>query len=134
MHLVNKEKNEKNVVTTHVIKYGQKKNLAKNNGKTMVLRKVGKYVTNGEELVEGSLPTEDEPMKIYEYRVDLKDHGGYITYSDQVDIYALNSGWATRLQKNQGHAVGELFENKIKNIFPTKLGGLFHSMTEIYID
>ena len=42
--------------------------------------------------------------------------GGYITYSDQLDIYSLNDGWATRLQKNQGRAVGEMFENKIKNI------------------
>lgn len=90
--------------------------LPKNNGKTMVLRKLGKYVTNGEALVEGSLPNEDEPMKIYEYRVNLNDHGGYITYSDQLDIYSLNDGWATRLQKNQGRAVGELFEGKIKNI------------------
>lgn len=90
--------------------------LPKNNGKTMVLRKLGKYVTNGEPLVEGSLPAEDEPMKIYEYRVNLSDHGGYITYSDQLDIYSLNDGWATRLQKNQGRAVGELFEGKIKNI------------------
>lgn len=90
--------------------------LPKNNGKTMVLRKLGKYVTNGSPLVEGSLPSEDEPMKIYEYRVNLSDHGGYITYSDQLDIYSLNDGWATRLQKNQGRAVGELFEGKIKNI------------------
>ena len=97
-------------------KYCDTITLPKNNGKTMVLRKLGKYVTNGEPLVEGSLPKEDEPMKIYEYRVNLNDHGGYITYSDQLDIYSLNDGWATRLQKNQGRAVGELFEGKIKNI------------------
>jgi N4-gp56 family major capsid protein len=97
-------------------KYCDTITLPKNNGKTMTLRKLGKYVTNGNALVEGDLPTEDEPMKIYEYKVNLSDHGGYITYSDQLDIYSLNDGWATRLQRNQGRAVGELFEGKIKNI------------------
>ena len=99
-------------------KYCDTITLPKNNGKTMVLRKLGKYVIDpeGTALIEGTLPKEDEPMKIYEYRVNLSDHGGYITYSDQLDIYSLNDGWATRLQKNQGRAVGELFENKIKNI------------------
>lgn len=89
--------------------------LPKNNGKTMVLRKMGKYVTNGAPLVEGQLPKEDEPMAIYEYRVGLNDHGGYITYSDQVDIYSLNS-WSTRLQENQGYAVGELLQSKVRDI------------------
>ena len=97
-------------------KYTDTIKLPKNNGKTMVLRKLGKYVTNGAPLVEGSLPKEDEPMKIYEYRVSLNDHGGYITYSDQVDIYSLNSGWGARLQENQGNAVGELFQNKVRDI------------------
>ena len=99
-------------------KYCDTITLPKNNGKTMVMRKLGKYVmaSQNPELVEGSLPSEDEPMKIYEYRVSLADMGGYITYSDQLDIYSLNDGWATRLQKNQGRAVGEMFENKIRNI------------------
>ena len=100
-------------------KYCDTITLPKNNGKTMVLRKLGKYVmanATNPTLVEGTLPSEDEPMKIFEYRVSLADMGGYITYSDQLDIYSLNDGWATRLQKNQGRAVGEMFENKIKDI------------------
>ena len=98
-------------------KYCDTITLPKNNGKTMVLRKLGKYVINGDAaLTEGELPSEDQPMEIYEYRVNLNDMAGYITYSDQLDIYSLNDGWATRLQRNQGRAVGELFENKIKNI------------------
>jgi N4-gp56 family major capsid protein len=97
-------------------KYCDTITLPKNNGKTMVLRKMGKYTAKDQALVEGQLPEEDDPIEIYEYRVSLNDMGGYITYSDQLDIYSLNDGWATRLQRNQGRAVGELFENKIKNI------------------
>ena len=97
-------------------KYTDTIKLPKNNGKTMVMRKLGKYVTNDEPLVEGVVPTEDDPMKIYEYRVNLSDHGGYITYSDQLDIYSLNSGWPARLQENQGNAVGEVFQNKLRDI------------------
>lgn len=98
-------------------KYCDTITLPKNNGKTMVLRKLGKYVIDGDcALTEGELPSEDAPMEIFEYKVSLNDMGGYITYSDQLDIYSLNDGWATRLQRNQGRAVGELFERKIKNI------------------
>ena len=97
-------------------KYCDTITLPKNNGKTMVLRKMGKYTAKDQALVEGQLPEEDDPIEIYEYRVSLSDMGGYITYSDQLDIYSLNDGWATRLQRHQGRAVGELFENKIKNI------------------
>ena len=90
--------------------------LPKNNGKTMKLRKSGRYVTNGEPLVEGVVPKEDEPMSTFWYSVSLDDWGGYISYTDQVDIYSLDSGESTRLQRNQGNAVGELFQLKARDI------------------
>lgn len=107
--------------------------LPKNNGKTMVFRKLSKYIIDEDNtaLVEGQVPEEDDPMKIYEYRVNLSDHGGYITYSDQLDIYSLNDGWATRLQRNQGRAVGELFENKIKNIMYSSTNRWFAGATDL---
>lgn len=97
-------------------KYFDTITLPKNNGKTMKFRKSGRYVTNGEPLVEGVTPKEDEPMSTYTYSASLDDFGGYITYTDQVDIYSLDSGESTRLQRNQGYAVGELFQLKARQI------------------
>ena len=97
-------------------KYFDTVTLPKNNGKTAKFRKSGRYVTNGEPLVEGVMPKEDEPMSTYSYAVSLDDWGGYITFTDQVDIYSLDSGESTRLQRNQGYAVGEMFQLKARDI------------------
>lgn len=98
-------------------KYADVVTLPKNNGKTMKFRKSGKYVTNKEPLVEGVRPKEDEPMATFWYQVSIDDFGGYITYSDDLDIYSLDSGESTRLQRNQGYAVGEMFQEKARDIF-----------------
>lgn len=98
------------------MKYFDTITLDKNNGKKMKFRKSGRYVTNGEPLVEGVVPKEDEPMSTYSYEVSLGDFGGYITFTDDLDLYSLDSGESTRLQRNQGYAVGELFELKSRNI------------------
>lgn len=97
-------------------KYFDTITLPQNNGKTMKLRKSGRYVTNGEPLVEGIVPKEDEPMSTYWYSASLNDFGGYITYTDDLDLYSLDSGESTRLQRNQGYAVGELFQTKARSI------------------
>lgn len=98
-------------------KYTDTVTIPQNVGKTITFRYSGKYVTNGEPLVEGVRPKEDEPMSTYEMQLTLQDWGGYITFTDQVDIYSLDKGESTRLQKNQGYAVGELFRKKTRDIF-----------------
>lgn len=98
-------------------KYADTVTIPQNVGKTITFRYSGKYVTNGEPLVEGVRPREDEPMSTYEMQLTLQDWGGYITFTDQVDIYSLDKGESTRLQKNQGYAVGELFRKKTRDIF-----------------
>ena len=97
-------------------KYFDTITLPQNNGKTMKLRKSGRYVTNGEPLVEGVRPKEDEPMSTFWYSTSLQDFGGYITFTDDLDLYSLDSGESTRLQRNQGYAVGELFQEKARDI------------------
>lgn len=98
-------------------KYTDTVTIPQNVGKTITFRYSGKYVTNGEPLIEGVRPKEDEPMSTYEMQLTLGDWGGYITFTDQVDIYSLDKGESTRLQKNQGYAVGELFRKKTRDIF-----------------
>lgn len=97
-------------------KYFDTIELPKNHGKKMRFRKSGKYVANGEPLVEGVIPDEDKPMETYEYEVALQDFGGYIKFTDDLDIYSIDKGESTRLQRNQGYAVGELFQEKAKKI------------------
>lgn len=98
-------------------KYADTITLPQNNGKTMKFRKSGKYVTNDEPLVEGIRPKEDEPMSTFWYSVSIDDFGGYITFTDDLDLYTLDSGESTRLQRNQGYAVGELFQKKARDIY-----------------
>lgn len=97
-------------------KYFDTVNLPKNHGKKMRFRKSGKYVTNGQPLVEGVLPPEDKPMDTYEYEVSLQSFGGYIKFTDELDLFSIDKGESTRLQRNQGYAVGDLFQEKARNI------------------
>ena len=97
-------------------KYFDTITLPKNHGKKMRFRKSGKYIANGEPLLEGVVPDEDKPMETYEYEVGLQSFGGYITYTDELDIFSIDKGETTRLQRNQGYAVGDLFQEKARNI------------------
>lgn len=106
-------------------KYFDTITLPQNNGKKMKFRKSGKYVANGEALVEGIVPDEDTPMDTYEYEVTLGDFGGYITYTDQLDLYSIDNGESTRLQRNQGYAVGELFQGKAMNVLLSSVNRYF---------
>lgn len=100
-------------------KYFDQITLPKNNGKSMVLRKLGRYTLNMNPLIEGFIPDQDAPMATYEYRVNLQDYAGYTTYTDTLDIYSLNSGWATRIQENQAEALGEELQKKAYQIMCT---------------
>jgi N4-gp56 family major capsid protein len=97
-------------------KYFDTITLPQNHGKKMRFRKSGKYVTNGQPLVEGVLPPEDKPMDTYEYEVALQSFGGYIKFTDELDLFSIDKGETTRLQRNQGYAVGDLFQEKARNI------------------
>ena len=99
-------------------KYFDTITLPENHGKKMGFRRRGKYVLRDSdyELSEGVLPDEDTPMETYEYEVTLKDFGGYITFTDQLDLYSIDKGESTALQRNQGYAVGELFQDKAYTI------------------
>jgi N4-gp56 family major capsid protein len=97
-------------------KYFDTITLPQNHGKKMRFRKSGKYVTNGQPLVEGIIPEEDKPMETYEYEVSLQSFGGYIKFTDELDLFSIDKGESTRLQRNQGYAVGDLFQEKARNI------------------
>jgi N4-gp56 family major capsid protein len=97
-------------------KYFDTVTLPPNHGKKMRFRKSGKYVTNGQPLVEGVVPEEDKPMETYEYEVSLQSFGGYIKFTDELDLFSIDKGESTRLQRNQGYAVGDLFQDKARNI------------------
>lgn len=96
-------------------KYADTIKLPQNHGKSYHYRTSGKYVSTGQIYIEGVNPTEDEPMKTYEYEVRLNSHTGYITFTDELDLYSLDKGESTRLQRNQGKAVGEYFQNLVYN-------------------
>lgn len=90
-----------------------------NKGKKMAFRRRGKYNLNAGstyELTEGVIPNEDSPMETYEYELSLKNFGGFITFTDELDLYSIDSGESTALQRNQGYAVGELFQEKAYTI------------------
>ena len=99
-------------------KYFETRTLPQNNGEKMAFRRSGKYVLRDSnyELSEGVLPDEDEPMETYTYELTLKQFGGWISISDKLDIFSIDKGESTRLQRNQGYAVGELFQSKAYTI------------------
>lgn len=90
-------------------------NLPKNHGKTYSWRASGKMVTNSEPVLEGVQPDEDQPMETYEYTTTLNSFGGYIRYTDELDLFSIDPE-TTRLQRNQGYAVGEVFQDKAYEI------------------
>ena len=112
-------------------KYADTITLPQNNGKTMTLRKLTKYDAKINELKEGVVPPEDAPMGINEFSVRLGDYGGYTTYTDQVDIYALNNGVAARIQRNQGNSVGEKFQYKVRDIMYSSPNRWFAGVTTV---
>lgn len=89
----------------------------RNSGKTVTFRKLLKYVANADALVEGVVPREDDPMSFIEFSLRMQSYAGYITYTPEIDIYAIDKGWGPRLQRNQGNAVGEKFQEKVRNAF-----------------
>lgn len=97
-------------------KYFDEIELPQNNGKKMKFRKSGRYYANGEPLAEGVIPDEDKPMSSYWFEVTLQDFGGFIKVTDDLDLYSMDKGESTRLQINQSHAVGELFQLKARDI------------------
>lgn len=99
-------------------KYADVITIPKNNGETYTFRKSTPYVLNFNNLIEGVIPKEDDPMGIEEFTVRLGDYGGYTTYTDKVDIYALNgqNPIATRIQNNQGSALGEALQKKVRDV------------------
>ena len=99
-------------------KYFETRTLPQNNGEKMAFRRSGKYVLRDSDyaLSEGVLPDEDSPMETYTYEISLNQFGGWISISDKLDIFSIDKGESTRLQRNQGFAVGELFQNKAYTI------------------
>ena len=49
-------------------------------------------------------------------------------------VQELSEKYAVMPSDIEWHMIGHLQRNKVKNVFPTKIGGLFHSLSEIYID
>ena len=113
-------------------KYFDEVTQPKNKGKKMGFRRSGKYVLRDSdyELSEGVVPDEDSPMETYEYEISLKNFGGYITFSDEVDVYSIDQGESTRLQRNQGYAVGELFQEKAYTILKSSTNHWFAGVTD----
>lgn len=99
-------------------KYADTIILPQNNGETYTFRKSTPYVLNFNELVEGVVPTEDDPMGIEEFTVKLADFGGFTTFTNKYDIYALNgqNSVATRIEQNQGGALGEALQKRVRDV------------------
>lgn len=101
--------------------YTDKVSLPKNNGKTWKRRISGKYHAKINVLLEGVVPTEDDPMETYWIADTISSFGGFITYTDELDIFSLDSGESTRLARNQGKSRKELFiKKKRKAMFSSR--------------
>lgn len=101
--------------------YTDKVNLPKNNGKTWKRRKSGKYHAKINALLEGVVPEEDDPMETYWVANTIGSFGGFITHTDELDIFSLDSGESTRLARNQGKSRKEMFiKKKRKAMFSSR--------------
>lgn len=87
-----------------------------NNSKKVKIRKSGKYKANAGLLLEGVIPNEDDGMANYAYEFSIGTYGGYITYTDELGEFSINNGEVARLQRNQGLAVGEIFDARRRDI------------------
>jgi len=98
-------------------KYCDTVRIPQNAGKTYTSRKSLPYVANINELQEGVVPDEDAPMGEVEFQVKLSNFGGWTSYTDEAEIYDIDNGVVARITSNQGGAVGEKLQEKLRDIF-----------------
>lgn len=101
----------------------------KNKGKQGRLTVYDKMSTNGAPLQEGVLPREDEPFGKYYIDYTLDDFGGYTKITDQLDVYSVDTGETTRIQRSQANAAGEVFQDKASMVLASTTNVFFAGTT-----
>ena len=111
-------------------KYSDAITINQNDGQNFAIEKFTKYDAKVNDLLEGIVPPEDEPMGKVQFKFTLADYGGYATFTDKVDIYSKNGkGTLARLQKHQGLSVGEKFQYKVRDVLYSSPNRWFAGVT-----
>lgn len=102
-----------------------------NSGKTYTSRKEKPYSAKFNELQEGVVPDEDDPMGIVEFTVRLANYGGWTSYTDEAEIYSIDNGLVARIARGQGGSVGEIMQAKVRDAMYSSPNRWFAGVTTI---
>ena len=96
----------------HFVKYGQKRNIAKNNGTEIDMRRFNSLAPATTPLTEGVTPSGSD-FTVTNVRATVKQYGDYVTVSDVLDMAGLDPV-ITEMAEVLGEQAAETIDNVIK--------------------
>ena len=100
------------VGSLHFAKYGQKRNISKNNGTEIDMRRFNSLAPVTAPLTEGVTPDGKE-FTVTSVRATVKQYGDYVTVSDVLDMAGLDPV-ITEMAEVLGEQAAETIDNVIK--------------------